>query len=239
MALWLVVLTVQKAMLYRSFGDSCPAVQPDKDPVRVDIPPGVDGMLVAEVVGEHLVGGHLVHVPQQRVGADGEFPCFACADEEPLAGIVETPGLVGRDLRDTAVRRRRRVRAHRRGVLRSRCRSFHVHVGRERGAGHQELAAAALRDPDALGVVAPGPAQAGRPPPRLPQQQDAGRGVGRAVLALVRHPDVQLTVAVGAAVVAGACARATGARHRAPVADKDITRDLELFMFALLLPHDF
>ena len=61
--------------------------------MRIDVVAAIDRALVAEVIGEGLLAGHLVHVAHQRVGADRQLAGVAPPDQETLAGIELAPRL--------------------------------------------------------------------------------------------------------------------------------------------------
>ena len=161
------------------FRGAKPPLEEHHDPVRPDVVAAVDGALVPEVIGEGLLAGHLVHVPHQRVPADGQLAGASPSDEEALAGVEHTPGLHGHGRRLRALWGRARRRGT--GWRLRRC-------GRAGGCDNAQLKlpAAAVRDPHAVVVVAPGLAeQAGGLAVRS-CDGDTSRGVGRAVLPLAR-----------------------------------------------------
>ena len=117
-----------------------PPLEEDHDPVRVDVVAAVDRALVPEVIGEGLLAGHLVDVAHQRVAADRQLAGAAPPDEEAVAGVELPPGLD-------------RVTS---GFAGARCEPGAGRRGRRGLFAQLELAAAAVRHPHALVVVAPG-----------------------------------------------------------------------------------
>jgi len=64
--------------------------------MREDVVTCIDGVDAAEVILEHLSRRHLVQVPDQRIGADGELADIGLTDEKASARLEHAPGLDGR-----------------------------------------------------------------------------------------------------------------------------------------------
>ena len=62
------------------------------DAMKLEILTREDGLRVAEVVDEGLVGGHLVEIASDEVAADVKFGALGFVDVKALARLVEIPG---------------------------------------------------------------------------------------------------------------------------------------------------
>jgi len=161
----------------------------------------IDVAYVPQVIGEGLYPGHLVHVSQQRVSADGQLALAVPPDEEAVPGFELAPRLnqqlcwIAWSRNDWACCRRLR--------------------GRLGGPAQLEFAAASVGCPDTGVVVPPCLPEQARPRASGPNEGDSRQRVGRTLLPIARSRFTEKAIRHSGRIRCGTCFLREGrSRHQ-------------------------